>query len=237
MWFNSKPKNRAFERRHVLDVKIARRQAVRQRVRVATLAARVSLGTLFAIYFLWRAGEWAMNRFIYENKAFAIHEIDIQTDGVHFARATAALGRGETGAESVRARFGAGETGSRTGSSHPNCRRRTRVAAYPSRFASSSGNPSRKSKITKLDEEGYAMLPLGAAATLHPSPGRRALAHHYGSKRERTTGGSPGGIAAGACRFEIPSSLRPLGHGAFGGHHPRGCERAGCSAGFHRPTK
>jgi len=82
MWFFEKPKNRAFERRHVLDVKIARRQAVRQRVRVATLAASLSLATVFALYLLWRGGEWAMTRFIYENKAFAVQEIDIQTDGV-----------------------------------------------------------------------------------------------------------------------------------------------------------
>ena len=77
-----KPKNRAFERRHVLDVKVARRQAVRHRVRVATLAATLSLGTIFVIFLLWRAGDWAMTRFIYENKAFAIQEIDLQTDGV-----------------------------------------------------------------------------------------------------------------------------------------------------------
>jgi cell division septal protein FtsQ len=77
-----KRKNRAFERRHVLDVKVARRQAVRHRVRVATLAAGLSLGTIFAIYFLWRIGDWSMTRFIYENKAFAIQEIDLQTDGV-----------------------------------------------------------------------------------------------------------------------------------------------------------
>jgi cell division septal protein FtsQ len=77
-----KAKNRAFERRRVLDVKVARRQAIRTRVRVATLAASLSLGTLFALYLLWQAGSWAMTHFIYENKAFAVHEIDIQTDGV-----------------------------------------------------------------------------------------------------------------------------------------------------------
>ena len=82
MWLLGKPKNRAFERRRDLDVKIARRKAVRQRVRVATLATSVSLGTLFALYLLWRAGDWAMVRFIYENKAFAVQEIDLQTDGV-----------------------------------------------------------------------------------------------------------------------------------------------------------
>src|SRR5882672_6961927 len=82
MWFFNKPKNRAFERRRVLDVKVARRQAVRQRVRVATLAAGLSLGTLFTLYLAWCGGNWAMTRFIYENKAFAVQEIDIQTDGV-----------------------------------------------------------------------------------------------------------------------------------------------------------
>lgn len=82
MWLFGKPKNRAFERRRVLDVKVARRQAVRHRVRVATLAAGLSLGTLFALYLLWRTGDWALNRFVYDNKAFAVQEIDIQTDGV-----------------------------------------------------------------------------------------------------------------------------------------------------------
>ena len=82
MWFLKKPKNRAFERRRVLDVKVSRRQAARLRVRVATLAAGLSLGTVFLLYLLWRCGTWGMDYFIYTNKAFAIHEIDVQTDGV-----------------------------------------------------------------------------------------------------------------------------------------------------------
>jgi len=77
-----KRKNRAFKQRHVLDVKVERRQAIRHRVRVATLAASLSLGTIFAIYLLWRVGDWSMTRFIYENDAFAVHEIDLQTDGI-----------------------------------------------------------------------------------------------------------------------------------------------------------
>ena len=51
-------------------------------MRVATLAAGLSLGTLFAIYLMWRVGDWSMNRFIYENKAFALKEVDLTTDGV-----------------------------------------------------------------------------------------------------------------------------------------------------------
>ena len=82
MVWQRKAKNLSFERRQVLDVKVARRQAVRTRVRVATFAASLSLGTLFAVFLLWRAGVWALDRFVYENRTFAIEEIDIQTDGV-----------------------------------------------------------------------------------------------------------------------------------------------------------
>jgi cell division septal protein FtsQ len=82
MWWQRKTKNRAFERRQVLDVRLARRQAVRTRVRVATLAASLSLGTVFALYLLWHAGLWGLDRLVYENRTFAIEEIDIQTDGV-----------------------------------------------------------------------------------------------------------------------------------------------------------
>ena len=82
MWFRRKAKNRAFERRHVLDVKVARREVRRLRVRVATLAASLSLGTVFAVYVAWRCGDWALNHFVYENRAFNVEQIDIQTDGV-----------------------------------------------------------------------------------------------------------------------------------------------------------
>ncbi len=82
MWFRRKPKNRAFERRHVLDVKVARRQVRRMRVKVATLAASLSLGTIFAVYVAWRCGDWALNHFVYENQAFRIEQIDLRTDGV-----------------------------------------------------------------------------------------------------------------------------------------------------------
>jgi cell division protein FtsQ len=81
MWFNSKPKNRRLARGHVLDVKLRSSKVRAARTRIAA----VGLGTFFAIvltaYLLWCVGEWALNEFIYENKAFAIQGIDIQTDG------------------------------------------------------------------------------------------------------------------------------------------------------------
>jgi cell division protein FtsQ len=81
MWFSSKPKNRRFARGHVLDVKLRSSKVRAARARVAALG----LGSFFAIvltaYLLWCVGEWAANEFIYDNKAFAIQGIEIQTDG------------------------------------------------------------------------------------------------------------------------------------------------------------
>lgn len=82
MWLNRKPKNRRFERSYVLDVKLRSSQVRAARVR----AIAISLGLLVAIvggaYWVWLAGDWALNRLVYENKAFAIEEIDVQTDGI-----------------------------------------------------------------------------------------------------------------------------------------------------------
>jgi cell division protein FtsQ len=81
MWFNSKPKNRRLARGFVLDVKLRSSKVRAARARIAA----VGLGTFFAIvltaYLLWCLGEWGLNEFIYENKAFAIQGIEIQTDG------------------------------------------------------------------------------------------------------------------------------------------------------------
>ncbi len=81
MWFKSKPKNRRLARGHVLDVKLRSSKVRVARVRIAA----VGLGTFFAIvltaYLLWCVGDWALNEFVYENKAFAIQTVDIQTDG------------------------------------------------------------------------------------------------------------------------------------------------------------
>jgi cell division septal protein FtsQ len=40
------------------------------------------LGTVLGLWLLWRGGEWALERLVYENKAFALEHLDIQTDGV-----------------------------------------------------------------------------------------------------------------------------------------------------------
>src|SRR2546421_3834472 len=81
MWFNRKAKNRRFERGNVLDVKLRAKEVRAARLRLATAAVGLSLGTLIGLYLVWRAGDWALDQFVFRNDAFAIRELDIQTDG------------------------------------------------------------------------------------------------------------------------------------------------------------
>ena len=82
MWFRRKQKNRRMSRGHVLDVKLRSEQVRKSRVRLGALAFGVLFGTVFGLYLLWRIGEWTLDRLVYENRAFAIQQIDVQTDGV-----------------------------------------------------------------------------------------------------------------------------------------------------------
>jgi cell division septal protein FtsQ len=82
MWFKREPKNRRLNRGHVLDVKLRSDQVSAARARLVSIALGVALGTVFGLYLLWRTGEWALDKFIYENSTFAIQNIEVQTDGV-----------------------------------------------------------------------------------------------------------------------------------------------------------
>src|SRR5271169_5464127 len=82
MWFKREQKNRRLNRGHVLDVKVRSDQANAARTRLASIALGVTLGTIFGLYLFWRAGEWALDKFVYENSTFAIASIEVQTDGV-----------------------------------------------------------------------------------------------------------------------------------------------------------
>lgn len=65
----------------VLDVKVRSSVAMAARTRLVAVALGVVFGTLFGIYVLWRTGEWALDQLVYENRSFAIQQIDMQTDG------------------------------------------------------------------------------------------------------------------------------------------------------------
>ncbi len=82
MWFQRKTKNRRLGREGVLDVKVRSSPARRARARGAAIALGVAFVCVFGAYLLWRTGEGILNLLVYDNKAFALHELDIQTDGV-----------------------------------------------------------------------------------------------------------------------------------------------------------
>ncbi len=82
MWFRREKKNRRLSRSHVLDVKLRSDRVRATRTRLAAVAFGVLFGTVFGLYLFWRAGEWALDYFVYENPEFAIRHIDVQTDGV-----------------------------------------------------------------------------------------------------------------------------------------------------------
>lgn len=80
--FNRKPKNRRLNRVHVLDVKLRSDQVRRSRMRLGALVFGTLFGTVFGAYILWRAGEWLVNRLVYENPAFAIRVVEVENNGV-----------------------------------------------------------------------------------------------------------------------------------------------------------
>jgi hypothetical protein len=82
MWFNRQPKNRRHRRGHVLDVKLRSNQVRATRIRYGAVALALLCGTAIGLYALWLAGHWTLNRLVYENRAFAIQQILVHTDGV-----------------------------------------------------------------------------------------------------------------------------------------------------------
>lgn len=66
----------------MLDVKLRSDQIRARRIRLVSLSLLLLGGTALGLYLFWRAGEWTLDRFIYENPAFAIQRVDVQTDGV-----------------------------------------------------------------------------------------------------------------------------------------------------------
>jgi cell division protein FtsQ len=82
MWFKRQQKNRRLRRKHVLDVKLRSDKVRATRARLVTMACGILIGTICGVALLWCAGQWALDRFVYENSTFAIQKVEVQTDGV-----------------------------------------------------------------------------------------------------------------------------------------------------------
>src|SRR6266487_2006650 len=81
MWFKRTSKNRRLDRGNVLDVKLRTKEVRAARLRLATTALGVSLGTVTTLFLVWRGGVWALDQFVFKNDAFAVRDLSIQTDG------------------------------------------------------------------------------------------------------------------------------------------------------------
>jgi len=78
-WLKGRRRNRRYgEREHLLDVRLRTSQARTARLRV--LGVCVAMVVLLAA--AWRGGQWLLDWLIYKNDAFAIQQIEVQTDGV-----------------------------------------------------------------------------------------------------------------------------------------------------------
>jgi len=82
MWFKRKPKNRRLGREYVLDVKLRSSQVRAARLRLATVTLGVVFAGVLGVFLIWHGGTWVLNRLVYDNPAFVIQQVDIQTDGV-----------------------------------------------------------------------------------------------------------------------------------------------------------
>jgi len=81
-WRKRKSTNRRLGRVHVLDVKLRSSQVRAARARRIIIALGVCFSTVLGLYAIWCLGEFALNKLVYENKSFAIQQVDVQTDGV-----------------------------------------------------------------------------------------------------------------------------------------------------------
>jgi len=82
-WLQRKPRNRrAPDGDRGLDVKLRTSQTRAAQMRVVGACAAGLFCLVVIALVLWRGGQWVLNGLIYENEAFAIQQIEVQTDGV-----------------------------------------------------------------------------------------------------------------------------------------------------------
>ncbi len=82
MFFKRKLQNRRFKRHHVLEVRLSAVQRRRLWMQRLAGALGVLFGLGFAMLIFSRGGGALLDRVVYRNPAFAIHHLDVETDGV-----------------------------------------------------------------------------------------------------------------------------------------------------------
>ena len=82
MWGRKRKRNRRGRKHTLINVKLPVQKARQQRVRLVAKMAGFLLGVAVLFFGVWRGGEWLMQKAFYQPEHFAIHTIDIRTDGV-----------------------------------------------------------------------------------------------------------------------------------------------------------
>jgi hypothetical protein len=77
-----KRNRRTVERAELLDVKLRTSQTRAHRMRLLGVGIAVVFSLTLAVLVVWRGGSWLLDKLIYKNEAFAVRQIEIQTDGV-----------------------------------------------------------------------------------------------------------------------------------------------------------
>jgi cell division septal protein FtsQ len=81
--FGKKRRNRRMvERAELLDVKLRTSQTRAHRTRLLGVVIAVVFSLTLAVLLVWRGGSWLLDKLIYKNEAFAIRQVEVQTDGV-----------------------------------------------------------------------------------------------------------------------------------------------------------
>ncbi len=81
--FGKKRRNRRMvERAELLDVKLRTSQTRAHRIRLLGVGIAVAFSLTLAALVVWRGGSWLLDKLIYKNEAFAIQQVEVQTDGV-----------------------------------------------------------------------------------------------------------------------------------------------------------
>ena len=81
-WLRKSRNRRTGREQKVLDVKLRSDQVRANRLRWTAIGVVTLTTTLVGFFLIWRAGDWALDYFVYKNPAFAIQRIEVQTDGV-----------------------------------------------------------------------------------------------------------------------------------------------------------
>ena len=195
---------------------------------------------MFGLYLLWRTGEWALDKFVYENSTFAIQSIEVQTDGVIAPEQLRRWTNVKPGANLIALDLASVKRNlelvpmidsvsvERVLPRTLKIRVTEREPMAQVNVPTAGGAGGIAVTVFQLDANGYVMQPLDPRLRVVPLSQMSAqLPVITGLNVFRTAAGTPRRVAAGAGGAGIDRGVRPLADGGPGGFAARGCLVAG----------